>query len=74
LAGDLLNLDDHELGGFEGRKANDDIDYAAIDVVLRGGFTIALDEIGFLWSFSLKCALAKKILHEGADVQPNLRP
>src|ERR1044071_6746673 len=37
LAGDLLDLDDHELGGLERREADDDVDDAEIAVVLGRG-------------------------------------
>ena len=46
LAGHLLDLDNDELGGLERCKADDDIDDAEVDIVLRRGFLVALDEIG----------------------------
>src|SRR5262245_51583947 len=48
LAGDLLNLDDDKLRRFQGCEADDDIDDAAIDVVLSRRLTIAFHEISFL--------------------------
>ena len=45
-----------------------------IDVVLRGGFLVALDEVGLARRRALKRALAEQVVHERADVQPDLRP
>ena len=59
LSGDLLDLDDDELRRFQRREADDDVDHAAIDVVLGRGFAVAFDEIGFLRRFALERALAK---------------
>src|SRR5262249_31992225 len=74
LAGHLLNLDDHELGGLERRKSEQDVDNTQIDVVLRGGLFVALDEVGFARRAPLKGALPEEVLHERADVEPDLRP
>ena len=38
LASHLLDLDDDELGRFERGKADQDVDHAAVDVILGGGF------------------------------------
>src|SRR5688500_4155965 len=74
LSSHLLDLDDHELSGFEWSETNDDVDYSQIDVVLRRGFFIAFDEIGLWGCFSLERPLSEKILHEGADIEPDLPP
>ena len=42
LAGDLLDLDDDELGRLERREADQDVDDAEVDVVLRGRLPVAL--------------------------------
>src|SRR5438046_1560856 len=47
---DLLDLDDHEFGWLQGGEADDDVDNAAVDVVLGRRIRVALDEIGALWS------------------------
>src|SRR6266480_755040 len=41
VAGQLLNPDDHELRRLEWREADQDIDNAFVDVVLRGGLFVA---------------------------------
>ncbi len=46
LSGHLLDLDDDELGRLERREADQDVHDAAVDVVLGGGFGVALDEVG----------------------------
>ena len=74
LPGHLLDLDDDEFGGLERRKADDDIDDAEIDIVLGGGFLVALHEVSVARRRALKRALAKQVVHERADVQANLRP
>src|SRR5690606_7903251 len=66
--------DHDELGRFERRETHVDIDDAAVDVVLRGRFGITLDEVRFAWRASLEGALAEEAVHEGADVQTDLRP
>ena len=67
-------LDDDELGRLQRREADDDVDNAQVDIVLRGGFLVALDEVGILRRLALERALAEKPVHERADVQANLRP
>ena len=47
LSRHLLDLDDDELCRLQGRKPDDDVHDAKVDVVLRGGFLVALDEVGF---------------------------
>src|SRR2546423_15337026 len=74
LSRHLLYLDDDELGGLERREADDDIDDAEIDVVLRRRLFIALDEVSILRRLPLKRALSEKVVHESADVETNLRP
>src|ERR1700730_5687747 len=74
LAGDLLDLDHDELSRFERRESDDDVDDAQIDVVLGGCGGIATYEIGLGRRGALERALPEQVLHEGADVQPDLRP
>src|SRR5574337_364304 len=64
LAGHLLQLDDHEFGGLERRETDHDVDDAQVDVVLRGGFLVALDEVGILRRRALERALAEQVVHE----------
>src|SRR5262249_8828565 len=74
LAGHLLELDNHELGGFKRGEADDDIDTAAVDVGLGGRLLVALDEVGIARCRALERPLAKQILHKRADVEADLRP
>src|ERR1700737_4777967 len=74
LTGHLLVLDEHELGGFQWRKADENIDDAEIDVVLGGGFLVALDEIGVARRRALEGALTEKTLQKGTDIESYLRP
>src|SRR5882724_12127002 len=43
LSRELLDLDDDEFGRFEGGEADEDVDDAAIDIVLRRRFGVALN-------------------------------
>src|SRR6266849_1398970 len=54
LSSYLLELDDHEFRRLQGCEADHDIDHAAIDIALRGGFAVALHEVGCLWRFAWK--------------------
>src|SRR5271165_2666287 len=74
LTSELLDADDDELGGLQWREADDDIDNAKIDVVLRRRLAVALDEVGLTRRSALERALAEQRLHEGTDVQPDRRP
>ena len=46
--------------GLSGREADQDVDDAAVDVVLRGGLAVALHEVSFLRRLALEGALAEK--------------
>src|SRR5262245_12914916 len=35
---------------------------------------VTADEIRLPWRLSLECALAEKAMHEGTDIEPDLRP
>src|SRR5262249_33565672 len=74
LSGDLLNLDDNELSRLERRKAHDDVNDALVDVVLRCGFPVALDEVRLSRRRALERSLLKQILHERANIEAYLRP
>ena len=63
-----------EFGRLERREADDDVDDAEIDVVLRRRFLVAFDEVGFARRLALERALAEQVVHERADVEPDLRP
>ena len=68
LPSHLLDLEDDKLRRLERREANDDIDDAAIDVVLRGRLLVALHEVSFARSLALKRTLPNRPMHECADV------
>src|SRR4029077_20712009 len=74
LSGHLLDLNDDELRGLQRRETDVDVDDTEVDHVLRRSFLVALDEVGVARRLTLERALAEQIVHEGADVQPNLRP
>ena len=74
LTGHLLQFDDDKLRRLERREADDDIDDAEIDVVLRRGFFVALYEVSIARRGALKRPLAKQIVHERAQVEADLRP
>src|SRR4051812_14156863 len=74
LASNLLDLEDDEFGWLQRGKANEDIDNSLIDIVLRGGLLIALDEVGFLRRAALEGALAIHLMHERSDVGAELSP
>src|SRR6266852_95621 len=74
LAGHLLELDDHELGRLQRSEADDDVHDAQVDVILGGRLLVAFDEVGLLRRSALEGALAEQVVHERADVQPDLRP
>src|SRR3954462_11480936 len=67
LAGHLLDLDHDELGGLQGRESDDYVQDAEVDVILRGGLAVALDEVRITRRRALERALAEKPLHEGPD-------
>ena len=74
LSGHLLEIQNDKFGRFEGCEADPDIDYAEIAIALSRRFVIAFYEVRIARCGSLKRALAEKIVHERADVEPNLRP
>src|SRR5262249_46993886 len=74
LSSHLLDLDDHELRRLERREPHEDVDDAEVDVGLRGRLLVALHEIGLAWGLALEGALPEEVLHEGADVEPDLGP
>src|SRR5258708_38983693 len=74
LTGKLLDLNEDELGRFEGGKSNQDVHDAQVDVVLRGRLVIALDKVGIAWCLALEGSLAEEVVHERADVEAYLRP
>src|ERR1022692_4499879 len=74
LASELFNLNDDKLRRFQRREADEDIHDAPIDVVLRRGFLIALDEIRVCRSLPLKGAFPKQFLHERPHIEPDRSP
>src|SRR6266851_3205914 len=74
LTGDLLDLDNNELGGLERREANQDVHDAQVDIVLRGRLAVAFDKVCIFGSLALECSQAEQIMHERADIEANLRP
>src|SRR5262249_9814855 len=65
---------DDELGWLQRREADQDVDDAIVDVVLRRRFTVALDQVRFAGGLALESALPEQTLHKRADVQTDLRP
>ena len=59
--------------GFSGAKPTTMLT-TQVDVVLGRRLAVALDEVGVARRRPLERALAEQVLHEGADVQPDLRP
>src|SRR4051812_44183190 len=74
LAGELLDLDDHELRRLERAEPDDHVDDSQIDVALRRSLGIALDEIGFPGRAPEERPFAIQVVHEGPDVEPELGP
>src|SRR5215213_971248 len=74
LTGHLLDLDDHKLGGLEGCEPDHNVDDPAIDVALRRGFFIGLDEVCLARRLALKCTLSEQVVHERANIETNLCP
>src|SRR6185295_20253399 len=74
LSSHLLDTDHDELRGLERRESDDHVEDAEIDVVLRGGLAVALDEVRILRRRALERALAEHSLHERADIEPHLGP
>src|SRR5215213_5406817 len=74
IAGDLLNLDDDELGGLERSEADLDVDDAEVAVVLRRRLAVALDVESLVRRAALERPLAEEVHHEGVEVEPDLGP
>src|SRR5262249_32018169 len=74
IAGDLLDDDDHELGWLQRRETHRDIHNAEVAVGLRGGLLVAFDEVGLRGGGALERPLAEKAVHEGPEIQADLRP
>src|SRR6202011_5962952 len=70
----LAQLEHDELGRFERREADQDVDDPQIDVLLRRGRRVARDEECVVGRCSLEGARAELREHERADVQPQARP
>ena len=60
--------------GFSGAKPTMDVDDAEVDVVLRRGLLVALDEVRLARRGALERALPEQVVHERADVEADLRP
>src|ERR1700722_12954510 len=74
LAGELLDMDQDELGGFERSEADQDVHDSPVDVVLGVVVLVALDQVCLLGTSSLEHALAEQRVHERAHVEPDGGP
>ena len=74
LAGHLLDLYDDEFSRFQGCKAHQNIDNPEVDIRLWCRFTIAFDKVSLFGGRSLESPLPEKAMHEGTDIEPDLRP
>ena len=73
LSGHLLEIQDDKFGGLERCEADPDVDDTEVAIALSRRFGIAFHEVSITWRPALERALAKQVVHERADVQPNLR-
>ena len=60
--------------GLSGAKPTTMLTMPEVAVVLRRGARVALHEVGVARRRALEGALAEQVVHEGADVEPDLRP
>src|SRR5215471_5712127 len=74
LSGELLQLDEHELGRLERGEADEDVHDSAVDVALHGRGVVALDEVRLGRGRAGEGALPEQRLHEGGHVQAELGP
>jgi hypothetical protein len=74
LSGQLLNADQNEFGGLEGRETYDDVKYSRVDVILSCSCFVAPDKESVARFRSLKRSLAKQTSHKGAEARTNLCP
>src|SRR6266702_6282427 len=74
LAGHLLQVDDDELRGLERRETHPHVHDAAIAIVLGRGLGVAANEVRVSRLRPLERALPEERVHEGADVEADLRP
>ena len=74
LAGELLNPEDHELGGLQRRETDQEVDDALVDIVRRRGRGVALHEVRVQRCAALERALAEEAVHEGADARGAVAP
>src|ERR687896_1701110 len=74
LPSHLLDGDDDKFRRLERREADHHIDDAEIDVILRRGLGIDLDEVGIACLLTLKRTLPKEVVHESTGGQADLRP
>src|SRR6476646_3843321 len=74
LPGDLLDLDDDELGRLERSEADDDVHDPAVDVRLGRRLLVTFHEVGVPRGGPLERPLAEEAVHEDADVQADLGP
>src|SRR5215467_6135381 len=74
LPSHLLDLDDDELGGLQGRETHHDVDDSVVLIGGRRGLAVALHEVRLLRRGALERALLEERLHEGTDVHSDLRP
>src|SRR6185437_8498082 len=74
LSDQLLELQDNEFRRLYWGKADDDVHHAVINVGRCRRRTVATYEIGLGGGLPLKCALSKKLLHEGVYIHADPRP
>src|SRR5678815_1632160 len=74
LSGQLLNADQNEFGGLEGRETYDNVEYSRVDVILSCGCFVAPDKESIARFRSLKRSLPKQTSHKGAEARTNLCP
>src|SRR4030095_2331328 len=74
VSGNLLNLYDDELSGFQRCKAHLDVDYPEIAIILSGSFSVTLYEEGLVRRGSLEGTLTEEAHHESIEIEPDFGP
>src|SRR3954463_11816631 len=74
LTGHLLEMDNDELRRLQRCEAHEDVDDAAVAIILGRRLLVALHEIRVARGGPLEGTLAEEPVHERAHVQANLRP
>src|SRR5436190_19535137 len=74
LPGELTDLENNKLGGFEWSETDSDINDALIDVILSSSGRVTSHEKSLLWFHSLKRGLAPKRTKKVIEARPQRRP